>query len=191
MALDTLVQSKLTIDEYHRLTEQPEYRDRIFELIDGELVEKMPSIESARIAARIIHLLLRLLFDSNRGTVTAPDGGYIMRDHNILIPDVGFISKERLPVIPERGEAPISPDLAVEVMSSTDRKRDLRVKATRYLANGVRLVWLVFPAERVIEVYPIDGDVIALSDADTLTGGDVLPDFSVPVNAVFGEVAAE
>jgi len=186
MAFDTLTQPKLTIDDYHRLTEQPDHRERIFELIAGELVEKMPSAQPSALALIIAFYLMQLIRPQGLGYVTGSDGGYLMPDGSILIPDVGFISKARLPVLPERGEAPIAPDLAVEVMSPTDRKRDLRSKAVRYLANGVRLVWLVFPAERVIEVYPIDGDVIALTDADTLTGGDVLPDFSVPVSAVFG-----
>lgn len=98
----------------------------------------------------------------------------------MLIPDVGYIARERLLREPER-EVPTFPDLAVEVKSLNDTKRALRRKAEKYLSAGTRLVWLVFPDEKVIEVYQPDEDVITASMDAVLDGGDVLPGFTIKV----------
>jgi Uma2 family endonuclease len=109
-----------------------------------------------------------------------------MSETDAFNPDVGYISKARLPDMPER-EAPVPLDFAVEVKSPTDSKRELRRKAEKYMTYGTRLVWLVFPDEQVIEVYLADQDVRTLALADTLDGADVLPGFTLAVSAVFAD----
>ena len=104
----------------------------------------MPSFTPSRIAAEIVYQL-NSISRHDIGYVTGADGA-IMSDENVLIPDVGDISKARLQM-PDR-EAPVPPDLAVEVKSPTDRKRALRRKAERYLEHGTRMVWPVFPDEQ-------------------------------------------
>jgi Uma2 family endonuclease len=83
------------------------------------------------------------------------------------------------------------PDLAVEIKSPDDTVKELREKAAYYLANGARLVWLIYPAKHMVEVYTPDGDVEILVEGDLLTGGDVLPGFSLPVAEVFADPLAE
>jgi Uma2 family endonuclease len=89
-----------------------------------------------------------------------------------------------MPNEPDR-EAPLPPDLAVEVMSPTDFKRSLRRKAERYLAFGTTLVWLVFPAAQTVEVYYRDQDVVTFGVNDTLDGMDVLPGFTLKISDIF------
>ncbi len=173
-----------TLDQYRTILAMPENRDRILELIDGELVEKMPSFTPSRIALRVAYHLSSYLDAHDIGYVTGADGGYIMSDEDVLIPDVGYISKARLPDMPDR-EAPVPPDLAVEVKSPTDRKRALRRKAERYLELGTQMVWLVFPDEQVIEVYVQDEDVKTVAVDGVLDGREVLPGFSLAVGELF------
>jgi Uma2 family endonuclease len=173
-----------SLDDYHAFIDLPENRDRIFELIDGELVEKMPSFVPSRIGYRIGHRVSSYLDVNDIGYVTGEAGGYIMPDGQVFNPDMGYISKARLPEMPSR-EAPMPPDLAVEVMSPTDRKRALRRKAERYLEYGTRMVWLVFPDEQMVEVYTPDDDVITVGIDGVLDGGDVLPGFSLAVKEIF------
>jgi len=110
-----------------------------------------------------------------------------MSDENEFIPDVAYISKARMPERPERG-APIPPDLAVEVKSPTDSKRQLRKKAERYLDLGTSLVWLVFPDEQIVEVYSAKAnDVQTVGIDGVLSGENVLPDFTLPVHVIFEE----
>jgi Uma2 family endonuclease len=67
----------------------------------------------------------------------------------------------------------------------------MRDTAAYYLANGSRLVWLVYPNYRLIEVYRPDADIVILGEEDTLTGGDVLPGFELPVREVFADLLGE
>ena len=62
---------------------------------------------------------------------------------------------------------------------------DLRDKAEYYLAHGGRLVWLVYPRQKLVEVYAADTDVAILTENDVLTGGDVLTGFELPVRDIF------
>jgi Uma2 family endonuclease len=178
------IQSNYTIADYRAMIELPENRDKILELIDGEIIEKVVSFTPAKVAARIVYWLMAYLMDNELGYVTGADGGYIMSDVDTFIPDVGYISKLRLPEEPKR-EATVAPDFAVEVKSPTDSKREMRRKAEKYLAYGTKLVWLVFIEERLIEVYMPNLDVLVYGIDDTLDGGDVLPGFTLPVKDIF------
>lgn len=64
---------------------------------------------------------------------------------------------------------------------------EIRQKAAMWLDAGVRLVWVVLPGERSVEVYRADAAVVRLDETDTLDGADVVPGFSTPVAAIFGE----
>ena len=144
----------------------------------------MASFEPSRIAARIVRLIGNFIDERDLGYVTGADGGYIMPNGDVLIPDVAYISKERMPAEPQR-EAPVPPDLAVEVKSPTDSKRQMRKKAERYLDNGARMVWLVFPEDQLVEVYVPDEDVKTFGLDTALDGGEVLPGFTLAVRAIF------
>src|SRR5579871_3418162 len=163
-----------TLDEYHAFMDRPENQDRIFELIDGELIEKMPSFTPSQIAMEIVFFFKLYLREHPLGYITGPDGGYMINDGDVLIPDVGYITKTRLPETPDR-EALVPPDLAVEVKSPTDRKRQMHRKAERYLEAGTKIVWLVFPEDQVVEVYVGDEDIKTVGMDGMLDGGDVLP----------------
>ncbi|XWX04420.1 Uma2 family endonuclease [Aggregatilineales bacterium SYSU G02658] len=177
----------VTLADYYRFVDAPENKDRLFELVDGEFVEKMPSYVPSHIAGLILTYLNLHLFQHPLGRVSGADGSFQMTNGDILIPDVAFVTHERLPTLPER-IALTPPDLAVEVMSPSDKVKDLRLKAQRYLDHGTRLVWLVFPHTQTVEVYDGDADVLTLTPADTLTGGSLLPEFSLPVADLFRSV---
>lgn len=104
---------------------------------------------------------------------------------NSRMPDIPFSTAKR-PLVREGG-VPAMPDLAVEIKSPTDTVRQLREKAAYYLEHGVRLVWLIYPAHRVVEVYQPDADLEFLTMSDTLTVGDVLPGFAMPVAEIFAD----
>jgi len=178
------VQDKLTIEEFLAFCDRPENAGRIFELIDGEAVEKMPSFTPSEIGSTINHYIKTYVLANPIGYVTGEAGGYIMPDGQVFIPDVGYISKERLPQRPAR-EAPVPPDFAVEVKSPTDYKRAMRRKAENYLAADTRLVWLVFPDEHTVEVYVLGNDVLTVGLEGMLDGGDVLPGFTLAVKDIF------
>ena len=104
---------------------------------------------------------------------------------NDRIPDLSFITHEKGALVRE-GAAPYMPDLAVEVQSPGQSDKLMADKAAYYLANGTRMVWLVYPEKRIVEVLTPD-DRQLLNDENTLSGGDVLPNFSLPIREIFAE----
>jgi Uma2 family endonuclease len=177
-------QKRYTLAEYQTFVELPENKNRLFELIDGEIVEKVASFTPSKIAMRIGHLFSTFLDQHDLGYVTGADGTYVLSEAHSFMPDVGYISKISLPQEPER-EVYGPPDLAVEVKSPTDSKREMRLKVEDYLRFGTKMVWLVFPEERRVEVYEPDQDVLELDINGVLDGGDVLPGFTLPVREIF------
>jgi Uma2 family endonuclease len=172
------------LDAFRAFTALPENRGRLFELIEGEIVEKMGSFTPSYLAAWIITFINMYLMAHPIGFVTGADGAYVLSNDHMLMPDVGFISRARLLQKPER-EVQGAPDLAVEIRSPNDSKRELRRKAELYMRFGTKMVWLVFPETQQIEVYLPDQDVRELGIDDTLDGGDVLPGLQIPLRQLF------
>ncbi|HMO97391.1 MAG TPA: Uma2 family endonuclease, partial [Tepidiformaceae bacterium] len=160
-----------------------------YEIIDGELKERIMSSLSSKIASNLVGLLWIWARANQPGHIMGADGGYTSfpwTSGDLRMPDVSYISATRVKKFPARGWLDIPPDLAVEVVSPTDLAANVQKKALDYVRAGVPLVWVVFPETRTVEVF---GSAAAtrqlLHEADTLTGEDVLPGFSVPVAELF------
>ena len=173
-----------TVAEFSDIANAADVGDKILELIAGEIVEKMPSFTPSHLAIRIARFISNFVEKHDLGYITGPDGGYIISENDVFNPDVGYISKERLPEEPQR-EVLIPPDLAVEVKSPTDSRRAMQRKAEKYLAGGTRMVLLVFPAKEQSEVHRANVNVQTLGVEDTLDGGEVLPGFKLKVRDIF------
>lgn len=174
-----------TVAEFERILAQPENRERLLELINGEIVEKMPTEEHGIIVLRIGSRMLLVVETNHLGRVGVeirhrnPDD-----DYNDRLPDISFTADTTTPVVTQ-GAVLRFPDLAVEVKSPHDSYRQMRDKAEFYLANGVKQVWLVYPEKQIVEIYRADGEIHILTEADTLDGGDVLPGFAMPLAEIF------
>ena len=159
------------------------------ELIRGVLRETMPSGQRhGKIVARLLILLGMFIEPRRLGTLVASDSGVLLeRDPDtVREPDIAFTSIARLPADAVLdGYAEVVPDLVVEIVSPGDRQRDLADKVAMWLNHGVRLVWVVRPASRAIEVHRSAAAVETLNEAATLSGNDVLPGFSCSVSAIF------
>jgi Uma2 family endonuclease len=101
-------------------------------------------------------------------------------------PDLSFIRAGRFPndELPDR-KIEGAPDLAVEVISPTDIAEEVEQKLDEYLRAGTRLVWFVYLPTKNVWAYKPDGTAKLYRTADTLSGDDVLPGFSVPVAELF------
>lgn len=183
------VKQRMTAQE---LWEMPEIPGKRFELVRGELVE-LPGAGAEH--GVIVRVCMRLL-DSyavahNLGEVFANGVGYsIHRDPDVVrIPDVSFVSKARVPEtgVPT-GFWPFAPDLAVEVVSPTDRAEDVHGKVLEYLEAGTQLVWVLWPRDRRVTVYTSAAAGYELGPDAVLDGGDVLPGYQSMVSEMFGAV---
>ncbi len=175
----------LSLQDFAALQELPENQDRILELIDGEVEEKMGSFEPSRIAMKIGIKIGIYLEIHDIGYLTGEAGGYVMGPKNVFNPDLGFVLKERIMSMPSR-EMPIPPDLAIEVKSPTDRLTTLRKKIIRYLESGTRIVWVIYPNKQMVDIYRVgQKDAQNIGMDGTLSGEEVLPGFALPVADLF------
>jgi Uma2 family endonuclease len=163
-----------------------EREDRLYELVDGILVEKAMSYQESVLAVRLIFFLESFVRPLNLGIVSGADGLMRLAMGLIRIPDVGFVSWGRLDNRSPKGHAiaPFGPELAIEILSPSNTKKEMADKLRDYFATGTRLVWYVDPKAETVTVYESPDCSKVLHGGDTLTGGDVLPGFEVPVAAL-------
>jgi len=174
----------VTIWEFERLLGLPENRDRMLELIDGDVVEKMVAHQHGEIVVFIGAALLAYVRQHKLDARVAAEARFRPADdtQNDRLPDVSLTFG--LPLI-TRGPVMRMPDLAVEVKSPDDSNKLMRSKAAYYLANGSKLVWLIYPDYELVEIYDAGADIRILKATDTLDGGELLPGFSLLVNGIF------
>jgi Uma2 family endonuclease len=184
------VQKKLyTIAEFEPFADSSENRDRLLELVNGEIFEKMPTEEHGVIALNIGSALKNhVKLNDIAGRVGVEVRHRNPTDsHNARIPDVSFRYTDEPAV--KKGSVDSMPDLAVEILSPDDEYQDLLEKAHFYLLNGSELVWLTFPKSRTIGVCTLmaNGEISVrtLNINDVLDGGDVLPGFRMAVKDIF------
>jgi Uma2 family endonuclease len=161
-----------------------------FELIDGELTERNASLLSSRVAVRLARRLDVHCEEHDLGWVVDAECGYACfpwKPDRIRRPDVSFIAAGRLPSLEERSEGyvTIPPDLAVDVVSPNDRVGELDEMVDEYLRAGVRLVWVVRPSARAVQVFRGGRSESWLWAADNLSGEDVLSGFRCRVDELF------
>jgi Uma2 family endonuclease len=183
-----VVREKLyTFEEFWAFAQLPENENRRLELEDGVIVEMGASSPINTVTAgRILHFLNTFVIPRDLGYVTGADGGFKLAHKRSRQPDVGFISKARVPQLPKRFDMP--PDLAVEVVSEDE---DIFKKAREYLAAGTKMVWAVYADEKTVYTMVLNDDgglnAVPYRMADTLDGGEVLPGFKLAVKDVFPE----
>jgi Uma2 family endonuclease len=155
-----------------------------FEAIDGRLVEMPMSEKSCWVGGELFLLIGLFLKTHPLGRAYPQDTAFRCfpgRPRHVRKPDVAFVRAERLaPNLSDR-EVQTVPDLAVEVVSPNESAEDLAAKVADYRSVGVRLIWVVHPNGRTVQVLRADGTGNYLTDADTLSGEDVLPGFACRV----------
>jgi Uma2 family endonuclease len=169
-----------------------ERHDRLFELIDGTLVEKAMGWRESYLAAWIATLLNNFVQPRKLGLVLGSDGMFRLEREQIRIPDVAYISKQRFAGRAVKPGAfwQLGCDLAVEVISPSNTQREMERKLNDYFAAGVTAVWLVYPKTREVAVYSSATEFVMLSGDEALDGGTLLPGFSVPISQIFAELDA-
>lgn len=183
----TLQQDNLTLHDLRRLEEEPGV-----EFVNGQIVEKPVSFDSARIEARIIRLLQNHVDQSQDATVCGPSLAYRCfpkEPSRFRKPDASVLRNDRLKTLddPDPGMMPIPPDLAVEVLSPTDFAYDVDEKLEDYLSNGFKLIWVVNPLTRTVTIHRGDGSIGRLHENDEIAGESALPGFSCKVAQFFAQ----
>ena len=155
-----------------------------YEYIKGELIPMAPtSVEHGYISVNLSSLLHLYVRENQLGRVIISDTGFRVGER-VLIPDIAFISTDRLPADQSKA-SPVPPDLAVEVVSPTDSSHRVEEKAFIYLEAGTQLVWVLKPRSKTVTVYRSETEITTLTRNDTLSGEDVVEGFSCSVAELF------
>lgn len=174
-----------TIEEYEQLPDDGRYRD---ELVRGRIVrEPPPGYEHGEQQLNLAVPLRQHVRKHRLGSVTIGSGYALLPGvATVRGPDISFVAQERIP--PEglpHGYPRMPPDLAVEIVSPSNRAGAIREKMADYFEAGVRQVWIVYPRRRNVTVYSSPSEVRVLDENDELDGGDVVPGFRLPVAEIF------
>jgi len=160
------------------------------ELVDGVLVEKAMSYRAA-IVEIVIGRELSLYNKRTRlGVVTSASAEHRLRPDLVRLPDVGYAFWHRFPEgrITDDPSPLIALDVAVEVLSPSNTRREMERKRREYFEAGTQVVWIVDPDKRTIEVYSSPDKFTELHEADTLDGAAILPGFSLNLKELFAEL---
>lgn len=147
-----------------------------YELVDGEIRVSPAGLPHGRVCVRLTVRLGAFVEERQLGDVFDSSTGFRLPGGNVRLPDVCFVAKGRL-VGASSGFGDVAPDLAVEVLSPTDRSRQVLDKVGEYLQAGVHLVWVIDPERRTAAVYRSLTKVRELGSDDSLDGEDVVPGF--------------
>lgn len=165
--------------------------NRLFELIDGTLVEKGMGYRESVLALAIASALRAFVIPRKLGLVSGPDGMMRLFPQLVRSPDVAFVSRARLPDghMPKEAIPDLVPDLAVEVLSESNTPREMLRKRQDYFRAGVRLAWVFDPDARTVDVFTEpENPTTTLGSQDVLDGGTVLPGFAARLADLFADL---
>ena len=172
---------RLTPDEFMQL------KIENAELVDGHIIETMPTMFSHdRLVAIISALIFAFVREHNLGEVAA-GGSFKTGENQVRVPDVSFISNRDLEGEDLDSYIQKAPTLAVEIISKNDTYGEVDDKADEFLAAGTQMVWIVNPRRRTVAVHTPDALPQLYNIGDTIPGGEVLPGFALPVSEIFAD----
>ena len=176
-----------TIDDAD-LIEQKE--NRLFELYDGVLVEKPMGYNESDLAMYLGYVLNAHVVPRQLGKVTGPDGMLELPKGQVRMPDVAFVSRRNLALVPKpRPRVPrLVPDLAVEVLSKSNTREEMARKRRDYFAAGTIQVWQVDPKKRTVDVFTAPDTFKTFTERDTLRGEPLLPGFALKLRDLFAQL---
>ena len=177
---------RMTAEELLRLPDNGMRR----ELIAGELHEMPPAGGEHGYVGNKAQIELGIFLRQHPeigGSFFLSDTGYrLSRDPDtVRQPDISYVREEKLPQARVRGYPELAPDFVAEVVSPSDTASDVQTKVSEWLAAGVVLIWVLYPATRTAMTFRSDGSVQLLNVNDTITCEPVLPGFACRLGDLF------
>jgi Uma2 family endonuclease len=159
---------------------------RLCELVDGVIVEKPMGLYESVVATSIIRLMTPYFQQKNPGIVAGPDAPYRLLKGIMRLPDVSVVLwsrfSDRRNWIKELPN--VIPDLAIEVLSSSNTRKEMDRKLREYFAARTELVWYIDPQKRTAVAFTSPTESILHNENERLDASPVLPGFSVTVKEI-------
>ena len=157
-----------------------------YELVRGELRKYMPAKHLHGKYAGVIHSFMGYYVFTNELGIVYSEAGFLLGLDHVRAPDMAFVSRERWEAVSEwDGYFPGPPDLAVEVVSPSDRRMEIEEKIADYLEAGTQAVIVVEPRRREVSIHRSAEAITILGEADALEVPNVIPGWSMPVSRIF------
>ena len=187
--MSTLSRAQMTADELLQLADD----GLRHELIQGELTNMPPSgSEHGHETIWIGRIVSTYILEHDLGFSFGAEAGFIIGSDpdTVRAPNFAFIRKERVPGgrLP-KGFFPGAPDLAVEVLSPSDRAVEVEDKIQQWLDAGTLQVWVINLHRRTLTVHRRDQPPQVLRSDDAVEGGDLLPGFRATVEQLLPPAA--
>ena len=154
-----------------------------YEIVDGEFVETCVSDKSSETGQAFGAFLFMFVRQHRLGRVYDADMLFDL-PQSTRKADVSVVLGDRVPQV-EVSHFVGAPDIVVEVISPSDRWKDIRAKVQEWLDSGATIVWLASPDSGEVFVFRRGRPLRTLTENDVLDGEDVLPGFTVPVSELF------
>jgi Uma2 family endonuclease len=171
------------------LLDLPTGMGKRYELVAGELRVMSPSgWRHGKIVSRFNAILASFVEQHGLGIVFGAETGFLLTSNpdTVRAPDVSFVSKQNLPKEePQEAFWPGAPDLAIEVLSPSDRTGEVDEKIEAWLAAGCAAVWIIDPKLKTVAIYRSDRNAEVRSGGQILSGDPLLPGFSCAVDELF------
>ncbi|MCP9493541.1 MAG: Uma2 family endonuclease [Pyrinomonadaceae bacterium MAG19_C2-C3] len=183
--MNTTVTQRMTAADLERIPDDG-FR---YELVNGEIKQMTPpGGEHGAKTMRFSVPFGSYIFAHELGIVLAAETGFKIDNHNVRAPDCAFIGNERLRQYGDipKGYIPFAPDVAVEVVSPGDTKKEVQEKAGWWINVGTHLVWVIdLKRKFVLAYYAADNSVTQYKAGEQIDGFDVVPGFTLPVEYIF------
>lgn len=186
MALRDPVHRKLTYEDYLLFPEDG-YRH---EILDGEhFVTAAPNLWHQSIVVELTSWIAPFVRRHRLGRLYVAPADVLLGEHDVVQPDLLFVSQARAQIITEMNVQG-APDLVIEVLSPSTRRRDEGLKLERYEILGVQEYWIVDPARDAALIFRRTGEGLQAVADLTATGGDMLtsplfPGLEIPLAEIF------
>ena len=158
------------------------------ELIYGKLVPlNFADFAQGKTTARIGNVLAGFAEEHDLGTVLGAGTGFLIQENPDLVraPDASFVRKDRVPKTAWSKFFPGAPDLAVEVISPDDTKREIAEKVNMWLAHGTTSVWVADPVGMTMSIHRAGKKLARLTVRDEIKEEPALPGFVLAVSKIF------
>jgi Uma2 family endonuclease len=159
----------------------------ISELVDGVLIDKALSVRNSVLATHVICRLCEFGDAHGDGFALTGKVPFRLRPARVRLPNASYVLWDSIPGddLPDEEISSIPPALAVDFVGAGNTTREFQLKREDYFAGGVRVAWLIDPANELAEIHAANGHTQVIGPLDELTARDVLPGFRLPLSDVF------
>jgi Uma2 family endonuclease len=175
----------ITAEHFQRLPDEPGYR---LELVRGMVVRSPgPGARHGKVDGNVVSILVPFVRRQRLGDVFSGGTSYILerRPDTVRGPDISFVSRDRLPQdrLPD-SYLEQAPDLAIEILSPSNRPGQLRQRMTDLFRGGCREVWVLDPTRETVTIHRPEAMETVL-EANSELESPLLPGFRVRVTEFF------